>query len=693
VKIDFSKFKKIECGDKCTTLQHESGHQLKIAHKSLSPENRKELDELPIHMAKGGKAKFSQKYDPNIGQKGYKQTPGKGVGREASGASGPSKSSNTMPGSPMEAKDAYTEPNDQGASIGPVALYKELKRHTNPVPSTGHSSEKELKKWVKSGLPCLNSACKSYGHAHPNCQCYGYGNFADGGRVDDQYFCDANREHFKGCEYARGGEVQKFATKGDVESDSDKLQQASQEIQSEDPENQATSSNSELDPTSQGYGANTLPPPAPSPAPATDQQPQQDQSVNPNTEMASNNQQVQGNQEQADVPDQDQSSPETGPIDSIGPVRSPAQHAQAVSNYMLDHDQKMKQDLDNGWITPKTYADIMPQGTLGKIGTIFGMMLGGMGSGLTHQPNAFLQMMNNTIQNDLNAQEASATNRQTLKRIAQQGILNDANARSININADVASQGLKNMMANRIALDHVAKLGDKLSGQDLIKHNMMLTQLAPMVDKENATIASKVALASAMTQMAHPQGGAGGSGRPDTAFMESFGSPQMQEYGHQIDQRSLPGESSVAGQTSTKPLEKNDSDRIQAMNTLDKQAKYLRQFAGKNWGTLDPKTRASALQQAHELVSYYGSSLGINPTEGGRTWLDDQVARKNPTSALGQLFGSQDKLEEIIRSNQVRKNSLLNHMGFTVDPQEGVVHVNKKTGQRGMIKNGKWTQM
>ena len=52
------------------------------------------------------------------------------------------------------------------------------------------------------GLPCKNLNCKSYGHPHPNCRCYG-GGYAKGGSV-----CAQRIAHEKGCEfYAAGGTV------------------------------------------------------------------------------------------------------------------------------------------------------------------------------------------------------------------------------------------------------------------------------------------------------------------------------------------------------------------------------------------------------------------------------------------------------------------------------------------------------
>ena len=102
MNINFSKFHKVECDDNCTTLEHPNGHQIKIAHNKLAPELKKELASLPVKMAKGGYAKYAQKYDPNMPKKNSK----------------PSQASKPLPQAaytaPKESKMAFTEPDNMG---------------------------------------------------------------------------------------------------------------------------------------------------------------------------------------------------------------------------------------------------------------------------------------------------------------------------------------------------------------------------------------------------------------------------------------------------------------------------------------------------------------------------------------------------------------------------------------------------
>lgn len=78
---------------------------------------------------------------------------------------------------------------------------------------------------------------------------------------------------------------------------------------------------------------------------------------------------------------------------------------------MTNHDLEFQKDMAMGHIEPKTYHDLFAKkDTLGKIGTLFGLLLSGAGSGLSHQPNAVMDMMNKEIERDFDAQQKSQAN-------------------------------------------------------------------------------------------------------------------------------------------------------------------------------------------------------------------------------------------------------------------------------------------
>lgn len=85
------------------------------------------------------------------------------------------------------------------------------------------------------------------------------------------------------------------------------------------------------------------------------------------------------------------------------------------------------QDLATRQIKPESYQNLFAnKSTLGKIGTFFGLLLSGAGSGLGHQPNALLDMMNKEIDRDLDAQKQNRGNAQNFLNLAYQHELQQA---------------------------------------------------------------------------------------------------------------------------------------------------------------------------------------------------------------------------------------------------------------------------
>lgn len=85
------------------------------------------------------------------------------------------------------------------------------------------------------------------------------------------------------------------------------------------------------------------------------------------------------------------------------------------------------QDQVNQHITPATYGDLFARrSTLGKIGTLFSLLLGGAGAGLTGGPNVVLKMMDKELENDLEAQKTSKQNAFNFVQMSKQHELRKA---------------------------------------------------------------------------------------------------------------------------------------------------------------------------------------------------------------------------------------------------------------------------
>ena len=644
MNINFSKFKKVESDDKSTTLKHENGHLLKIAHKGLSREHLEELDKMPSHLAKGGKAKYSQMYDPNM--KGSK-------------ASKPSASSNKMPGSPIEAKNMYTEPQDQGPDVVLAAMNKEAPPFGAMGTDPSHHQP-----------PCINPSCKSQGRPHPNCRCYGgkmsqYGGYAEGGDVEEKHFCQfGNRVHEPECEYYSGGGMSGLASNSINKPPQDDSQDNSSSDQESAPQYNMT---------------------------APENLAQTPQEVNPNPEAGSTPDQASSTPDQksdVDQPDEGQEAPASS-------MQTFQQHKQNDQNELFPEAQSFKADLDNGQIQPETYHDLFAKkDTLGKIGTLFGLMLGGAGAGLSHQPNMLMQMMDQTIDRDLKAQQESVQNKQNFLRINQQNQMTQAQAKNLTVDAQTKAWALAKTQMNWTALHSLVQNTNKLpEGPQKQQALSTLAMMNQGVQNENFNILDRAATASALskTLMGQTPGQPGGN----TMMMKSgLLGPEAKEIGTDVEQKTLPGIG-----VANRPVQQGDRDQILAMNVLDNKGKdllnFIQQHQGVNLNRWAPATKKVALQKVEEMKNFYNNSIqGGALTEGRLGWYDEQFA-KNPTDILPQMLGNTAKLKEMVNSNSMRKNMLLNSYGVKTPNQEQQQQnqvptiATSKSGREIVHKNGK----
>lgn len=124
------------------------------------------------------------------------------------------------------------------------------------------------------------------------------------------------------------------------------------------------------------------------------------------------------------IPPKPEVMPNAGTIDVVAPRRQAAPTTQDLDNEAAAYAD----DVQRGYIKPETMASLFAKkDTVGKIGTIFGLLVGGAGAGLTHQPNALLGMMQKEIDNDLEAQKMSNSNAQNWLRLSHEHEMQQAN--------------------------------------------------------------------------------------------------------------------------------------------------------------------------------------------------------------------------------------------------------------------------
>ncbi len=205
-----------------------------------------------------------------------------------------------------------------------------------------------------------------------------------------------------------------------------------------------------------------------------------------------------------------------------------------VKQQLLDEGVKTSQDLAAGHIKPETYKDLFAKkDTLGKIGTIFGLLVSGAGSGLTGQPNALLEMMNKEIERDMQAQQNSSSNAQNLLKINQAneynkaqialagetGNLTAAQAKLAKATADMTAYNLTKIQLNRIGLHDLVTKASKYppGSQERQVADQKLAMMGKLVDDENLNIADRAELASAMLNAKFTSEDSGGAAKEATA--------------------------------------------------------------------------------------------------------------------------------------------------------------------------------
>jgi hypothetical protein len=174
----------------------------------------------------------------------------------------------------------------------------------------------------------------------------------------------------------------------------------------------------------------------------------------------------------------------------------PAPNPEDLKQKNMNEHQLWANDLYNGHITPKTYSDLYAnKSTLGKIGMIFGSALGGAGSGLAHQNNAFIGAMNQQIQNDLQAQMKSKDNAQNYLKLSQAQILAESQGKLTNEQAQALA--IPNSLAkmNISAMQHLTDKYNSLpDGSPLkAKYAHQLALAYPAMNEKNSSLAAQAA--------------------------------------------------------------------------------------------------------------------------------------------------------------------------------------------------------
>lgn len=750
IKLDLSKFKHVKTDDKFTTLQHKDGHILTMAHGGLSDESKQQLDALR-HYSDGAEDILPVGSSGSNPKPPVEETPPKKNPPSDPGAAWQLRADQQKRNQEIGKYPVY----NSGGKVAekPSGTNEEYKRGGQNTP-VGKMQRKDslqeykksegpkLQKLAEGGQPqgpCLNPNCKSHGKSHPNCKCYSA--MAKGGEV--QHVCQMKGKHYQDCEYYAFGEgdvqppaaqdsQQKKSPPSDYKNDwsataehskSDASQrkamyaEGSEDVKEEDrsvpheymkddaPESQeAQDKGIDKEVEDAEAFANPQQPQAIAAPMANDQQP--DQGIAAQSVPAQGEPAPQESPETPVKPTIDPTLAQQGAgEESSNPIQRFVSQKQQLQNDYLKEDQAWAQDLANGHIKPLTYQSLFAhnedgseKSTLGKLGTIFGMLLSGAGSGLSHQPNAMMQRMQQTINNDLDAQKTSKQDAINYLRLSQQHEMNKANMNHMNAETAIAANTMARMKTTRAALhsltEKVSAMPPGSAQRQQAEAN--LAMLNQYVQNDNMDLADRAATAGAYYKMLGMGNSAGDNSNAgnESAFQskvagERLLGPDGQRKAEMDIATHIPG---VPGQAS-RPVPEDIRQRLQAQTVLDNKGRDVLSYVKQHTGTWNPQTRAVASQKIEEMKNFYNDSIkGGALTQGRLGWYDEQFA-KHPTDILNQLMGSTAKLGEMVNSNKTRRDLELKGLGFPIQPGQS----NLKEGATGthngkptIVKNGKW---
>ena len=356
----------------------------------------------------------------------------------------------------------------------------------------------------------------------------------------------------------------------------------------------------------------------------------------------------------------------------------PQQQSSPVQQYQQVKDQEMQemsaedkawvQDLSNQHITPETYGDLFAKkDTLGKIGMIFGMMLGTGGAGMAHQQSAALAAMNQEINNDLAAQQQSKQNAQNFLRLSQQNELNKAQAANLKIDTDSKAYALAKMRMNQAAFHAMTQQVQKLplGSPQRQQAEQTLALMNNGVQNDNFNIMDRAAAASAYSKVLFSGNQQQQGASPAQGFQQQNRSLRMLgEQGQKVadynEEHHFPG---VAGQSSIK-LTPEDRDSINSGIAFDQKLNRFTQWTQAHSGDLSPSDMKTGQTLAAELQGAYRQATHGGVYKEGEQNFISKVITDNPTAFFNKVRVL-PQLKALSQENQARVDQLVKSKGFS----------------------------
>lgn len=309
-------------------------------------------------------------------------------------------------------------------------------------------------------------------------------------------------------------------------------------------------------------------------------------------------------------------------------------------------------DLQNGHIKPETYSGLFAKKDfLGKMGSLFGIMLSGVGSGLSGQPNAVMEMMNKEIDRDLDAQKQSKSNAMNYYK---------ANLERMKT---LAGLGLTEQEIKLRAIE-AAKAQTQLALTQHFSH-LLMGQTPETAAKGQALLGNVIApaVSNDIQQTAAQQD------QREAAFK------QQNEVLRNAEMAGvLPGGSAKAASNeahhypgisgvSSAPISEGDRNYLDTGINFDKQLNNFIQWTKSHSGSLDPKDIITGRAKAAELSGAYRQATNGGVYKEGEQNFISKLIDEDPTKFFNEIRVLPSLLA-ISEGNKSRINNRLSARGL-----------------------------
>jgi hypothetical protein len=304
------------------------------------------------------------------------------------------------------------------------------------------------------------------------------------------------------------------------------------------------------------------------------------------------------------------------------PDALPQQGPDAIKRFLGNESTAAENDYNSGQIKPETYKQLFDKkDTLGKIGTIFGLLVGGAGAGITHTPNVALEMMDKEIQRDLEAQKTSASNRQNFLKLTQQ-------------NPEIQAQ-IKNLGANTAATNQTIAYTHML--------NAGMHDLSQQIEKMPENTPQQIAAKNARRQAAQAMMQLGSQKLSDVISGASIMGPEAEGAqapeagGDKYGVKTILKPNATGGGTQFRPAMQKDYDEFNKQLTTAQQADKALQNLGPTFDALSKTTSYPG-----HLQDRTAKMLGGIPLVGG--FLEKGIDNATNTDTTRQYQSSKTAL-------------------------------------------------